>query len=206
MAHWSNGLLEAKFLKVGDPHFFVFGNSSEAIDTMTDDLIKKAIGETIAELSATTGEEIYVVEAAIRAGGRKIELTVDTDKGVSIDKCAKLSRAIRARLEACEEDIMLSSGEFDLMVSSPGIGEPIQVQRQYLRHLSRLIRVNYLDQEGQPKEIAGKLLEAAVGPEVEQPSITIEAVKEGRKKRTAGEPPLTLRLVDVVKVVVLTGL
>ncbi|MGC8773858.1 MAG: ribosome maturation factor RimP [Chlorobaculum sp.] len=173
---------------------------------MTDDLIKKAIGETIAELSATTGEEIYVVEAAIRAGGRKIELTVDTDKGVSIDKCAKLSRAIRARLEASEEDIMLSSGEFDLMVSSPGIGEPIQVQRQYLRHLSRLIRVNYLDEEGQPMEITGKLLEAAVGPEVEQPSITIEAVKEGRKKRAAGEPPLTIRLVDVVKAVVLTGL
>lgn len=48
---------------------------------MTDDLIKKAIGETIGELSATSGEEIYVVEAAIRAGGRKIELTVDTDKG-----------------------------------------------------------------------------------------------------------------------------
>jgi ribosome maturation factor RimP len=176
------------------------------MDTMTDDLIHKAIGESIVELSAAVGDELYVVEAAIRAGGRKIELTVDTDKGVSIDQCAKLSRAIRARLEACEENLMLSSGEFDLMVSSPGIGEPVIVQRQYLRHVGRLIRVNYLDGEGQPKEITGRLLEAAVGEGLEEPSIIIEAVKEGRKKRTAGEAPVTLRLADVVKAVVQTGL
>jgi len=173
---------------------------------MTDDLIHKAISEAIGELSAATGQELYLVEAAVRASGRKIELTVDTDQGVSIDQCARLSRAIRARLEACEDDFMLSSGEFDLMVSSPGIGEPIHVQRQYLRHVGRLIRVNYLGGEGEPKEMTGKLLEAAVGPEVEQPSITVEAVKEGRKKRTAGEPPVTIRLADVVKAVVQAGL
>ncbi|RXK88745.1 ribosome maturation factor RimP [Chlorobaculum sp. 24CR] len=174
---------------------------------MMDELIHKAIGESIADLAAATGDEMYVVEAVIRAGGRKIELTVDTDKGVSIGQCAKLSRAIRARLEVCQDNIMLAEGDFDLMVSSPGIGEPVKVQRQYLRHLGRLIRVNYLDGEAQPKEITGRLLEAAVGAgEEEAPSITIEAVKEGRKKRSAGEAPVTLRLADVVKAVVQTGL
>jgi ribosome maturation factor RimP len=201
-AHWSTGLWKASFLRVGFPHFFVFGNSREWMNTMIDDLIHKAIGESMAELSAVSGNEMYLVEAAIRGGGRKIELTVDTDKGVSIDQCAKLSRAIRARLEACEEHIMLAEGDFDLLVSSPGIGEPIRVRRQYLRHLGRLIRVNYLDAEKQQQEITGHLLEAAVGAEVEEPSITIEAVKEGRKKRTAGEAPVTLRLSDVVKAVV----
>ena len=176
------------------------------MNTMIDDLIYKAIEESIADLSALTGDEIYVVEAAIRGGGRKIELTVDTDKGVNIDQCAKLSRAIRARLEACEDNIMLAEGDFDLLVSSPGIGEPITVKRQYLRHLGRLIRVNYHDADNQPKEITGRLLEAAVSADVEAPSITIEAVKEGKKKRTAGEPPVTIPLADVVKAVVQTGL
>jgi ribosome maturation factor RimP len=176
------------------------------MNTMIDDLIQNAIGESIADLSALTGDEIYVVEAAIRGGGRKIELTVDTDKGVSIDQCAKLSRAIRVRLEACQEHLMLAEGDFDLLVSSPGIGEPVRVQRQYLRHLNRLIRVNYLDQERQPKEITGRLLEAAVSAEVEAPSITIEAVMAGKKKRTAGEAPVTIPLADVVKAVVQTGL
>lgn len=176
------------------------------MNAMMDELIHKAIGESIADLSAATGDELYVVEAAIRGGGRKIELTVDTDKGVSIDQCARLSRAIRARLEACEEHLMLAEGDFDLLVSSPGIGEPIRVRRQYLRHLNRLIRVNFLDEERQPKEITGRLLEAAVGAEEPEPSITIEAVREGRKKRTAGEPPVTIRLADVVRAVVQAGL
>ncbi|NTW54330.1 MAG: ribosome maturation factor RimP [Chlorobaculum sp.] len=173
---------------------------------MIDDLIQKAIAESIAELSAATGDEMYVVEAAIRGGGRKIELTVETDKGIVIDQCAKLSRAIRARLEACQEHLMLAEGDFDLLVSSPGIGEPVRVKRQYLRHLGRLVRVNYLDEERQPKEIMGRLLEAAVSAEVEAPSITIEAVMAGKKKRTAGEAPVTIPLADVVKAVVQTGL
>lgn len=176
------------------------------MNAMMDELIHRAIGESIADLSAATGDELYVVEAAIRGGGRKIELTVDTDRGVSIDQCARFSRAIRARLEACEEHLMLAEGDFDLLVSSPGIGEPIRVWRQYLRHLNRLIRVNFLDEERQPKEITGRLLEAAVGAEEPEPSITIEAVREGRKKRTAGEPPVTIRLADVVRAVVQAGL
>ena len=57
-----------------------------------------------------------------------------------------------------------------------------------------------------PSLITGRLLEAAVTADVEAPSITIEAVKEGKKKRTAGEPPVTIRLSDVVKAVVQTGL
>jgi ribosome maturation factor RimP len=172
------------------------------MDAMMDDLIHTAIDESIAELSAGIGVEIYLVEAVVRAGGRKIELSVDTDKGISIGECAKLSRAIRARLEACEDNIMLADGDFDLLVASPGIGEPVRVHRQYLRHLGRRIRVNYIDSEGQPKEIDGRLLEAAVGAGVEEPSITIEALMPGKKKRTAGQPPVAFRLADVVKAVV----
>jgi ribosome maturation factor RimP len=175
------------------------------MNAMMDELIQKAIAESVADLTATTGNEIYVVEAAIRSGGRKIELTVDTDKGISIDQCAKLSRAIRARLEACEEHLILAEGDFDLLVSSPGIGEPVRVQRQYLRHLGRLIRVNYLDEERQPKEIAGRLLEASVS-DTPEPSITVDPVIAGKKKKTAGHSPLTLRLADVVRAVVLTDI
>jgi ribosome maturation factor RimP len=60
----------------------------ESMNAMMDELIHQAIGESIADLSAATGDELYVVEAAIRAGGRKIELTVDTDKG-SASICAR---------------------------------------------------------------------------------------------------------------------
>jgi len=175
------------------------------MDGMMDAVIRKAIDESIAEVSASTGEDIYLVEAVVRGGGRKIELDVDTDKGISIDQCARLSRAIRAHLEGCEENIMLAGGDFDLMVSSPGIGEPLRLQRQYLRHLGRKLRVAYLDHEGQSKEIEGRLLEASAG-DSEESSITVEVLIAGKKKKTAGQPPLTLRLADVVRAVVQTDI
>jgi ribosome maturation factor RimP len=175
------------------------------MDGMMDAVIRKAIDESIAEVSAATGEDIYLVEAVVRGGGRKIVLDVDTDRGISIDQCARLSRSIRARLEGCEENIMLSGGDFDLMVSSPGIGEPLRVQRQYLRHLGRRLRVTYQDHEGQSKEVEGRLLEASVIDSPE-PSITVEPFMTGKKKKPAGQTPLTLRLADVARAVVQTDI
>jgi ribosome maturation factor RimP len=162
--------------------------------------IRKAIDEAIAEVLAGTGEEIYLVEAAIRGGGRKIELTVDTDRGISIDLCAKLSRRVRERLESDEEFEPLAGGDFDLMVSSPGIGEPIRVSRQYRRHLGRLFKVAYLDSEEERQEAAGRLLEAVI--EGDEPRIVLEPVTSAKKKKKAEVPPLTLRLADIVKATV----
>jgi ribosome maturation factor RimP len=170
-----------------------------------DERIKAAIEESMAEVSAGTGQEIYLVEAVVRGGGRTIELTVDTDKGINIDQCAKLSRKIRARLESYEDDIMLAGGEFDLQVSSPGIGEPVTVKRQYLRHLGRLIRISFMDAEGQRQEIDGRLIEAVTGEE-DEPFIVLEPVMQGKKKRKADVPPMTMRLADIVKAVVQTEL
>ncbi|NTU53290.1 MAG: ribosome maturation factor RimP [Chlorobiaceae bacterium] len=169
-----------------------------------DETIQRAIGESIAEVSEATGEEIYLVEADIRGGGRSMELAVDTDRGISIDQCARLSRLIRGRLEGCQDNLLLAAGDFELMVSSPGIGEPIRVQRQYLRHLGRLLRITRIDAGGQRTEIDGRLLEASFEAGRE-PSITIQPVMAGKKKRSAiGQLPLTLQLADVVKAVVQT--
>lgn len=168
-----------------------------------DEMIQRAIDESIAEVSAATGNDIYLVEADVRGGGRIIGLTVEADKGVSIDQCARVSRAVRARLEACEENIMFAGGDFELMVSSPGIGEPIRVARQYLRHLGRKVSIVYVDAEGERKELEGKLVEASIAGE--EPSITIEPVAKGKKKTKAGRrEPLMLRLADVVRATVQT--
>ena len=162
-----------------------------------DEKIRTAIDEVVAEVSAGTGQDIYLVEAAIRAGGRKIELTVDTDRGISIDICAKLSRKIRERLESDEEFEPLAEGDFDLMVSSPGIGEPIRVNRQYRRHIDRLFRVIYLDSEEERQEVAGRLLQAEL--EQDEPFIVLEPVVSAKKKKKAEVPPVTVRLADIVK-------
>ncbi|NTU68725.1 MAG: ribosome maturation factor RimP [Chlorobiaceae bacterium] len=165
-----------------------------------DEKIRMVIDEVIAEVSVLKGQDIYLVEAAIRGGGRKIELTVDTDRGVSIDICAKLSRNIRERLENEEEFAPLADGEFDLTVSSPGLGEPVRVDRQYLRHVGRLLRVVYLDAEEEKQELTGRLVGASI--DADDPSIVIEPLVSAKKKKVAAVPPVTLRLADVVKAMV----
>ena len=165
-----------------------------------DEKIRTVIDEVLPEVSVAAGQEIYLVEAAIRGGGRKIELTVDTDRGISIDLCAKLSRKIRERLEGDEAFEPLAGGDFDLMVSSPGLGEPIRVSRQYLRHVGRLFRVIYLDADEERQELTGRLVSAAT--DTEEPSIVLEPVVSAKKKRLAEVPPVTLRLADVLKAMV----
>jgi ribosome maturation factor RimP len=167
-----------------------------------DEMVKQAIDESMAEISVVSGEDIYLVDLVVRAGGRVMELTVDTDKGISIDQCARLSRSIRGRLEACTENDMLATGDFDLLVSSPGIGEPIRIPRQYLRHMGRLFKIVSIDAGGERREIDGRLLEASVS-EGQNPSITIQPFTAGKKKHhTTGQPPVTVFLRDVVKAVV----
>ena len=162
--------------------------------------MRSVIDEVMAEVSAGAGQEIYLVEAAIRGGGRKIELTVDTDRGISIDLCAKLSRKIRERLEGDGEFEALTSGDFDLMVSSPGIGEPVRVSRQYLRHVGRLFKVVYLDAEDERQELTGRLESVAL--DAEEPCIVLAPLASAKKRKAAEIPPVTLRLADVVKATV----
>jgi ribosome maturation factor RimP len=162
--------------------------------------IRTVIDEVMAEVSVGAGQEIYLVEAAIRSGGRKIELSVDTDRGISIDLCAKLSRKIRERLEGDGEFEALTSGDFDLLVSSPGIGEPVTVPRQYLRHVGRLFKVVFLDAEDERQELTGRLESAML--DAEEPSIVLQPLVSAKKKRAADVPPVTLRLADVVKAMV----
>jgi len=165
-----------------------------------DEKIRRAIDEVMAEMAVATGDDIYLVEVAIRGGGRKIELTVDTDRGISIDLCAKLSRRIRERLESDTEFEPLAGGDFDLLVSSPGIGEPIRMNRQYLRHVGRLLKVMYNDAEEERQEVTGRLLKAEL--EGDEPCIVLEPVVSAKKKKKAEVPLLTLRLADVVKAMV----
>jgi ribosome maturation factor RimP len=170
-----------------------------------DERIRKVIGQVLAEFNADNNSGIYLVEVSIRGGGRKIELSADTDAGISIGECARLCRRIRDRLESDEEFAPLAEGDFELLLSSPGLGEPIKVQRQYVRHVGRLLTVVSLDREGERHEVTGRLVQAGVVDQPE-PFIVLEPQKKGKKNKEAGSSPLTLRLADIVRATVLTEL
>jgi Uncharacterized protein conserved in bacteria len=63
-----------------------------------------------------------------------IMVTLDSEKGISIDDCIKISRHIENNLDREEED-------FELQVSSSGLGQPLKVFRQYVKNTGKEVEV-----------------------------------------------------------------
>jgi len=79
------------------------------------------------------GTDIFPVEVKI-SRENKITVYVDTLKGITIEQCADLSRYIEQNLSRDVED-------YELEVSSPGIGHPFRVKEQYLRNIGNVVEV-----------------------------------------------------------------
>jgi ribosome maturation factor RimP len=89
-------------------------------------------------------DEYFVVEIAV-TGSRvkpKITIVLDGDNGISIDYCAEISRKVGQVLDA---DNLIDSA-YTLEVSSPGVGEPLKLLRQYKKNIGRTVQVEL--QEG----------------------------------------------------------
>ncbi|MEN9948870.1 MAG: ribosome assembly cofactor RimP [Bacteroidota bacterium] len=95
--------------------------------------------ETVASFVAPLLEDsdLFIVDIQINPGNA-IEVLVDRDSGLTIDDCKKVSRAIEGSLDREVED-------FSLEVSSPGVGKPLLVKRQYFKNVGRNVAIKTLD-------------------------------------------------------------
>ena len=97
-------------------------------------------------------------------------MVVDSDTQVGIDRCVALSRAIEASFDREQED-------FELTVTSAGIGQPLRMLRQYRKLIGREVEV--VLKEG------GKLVATLIDATGE--AITVEyqekAAVEGKKRK-----------------------
>lgn len=74
-------------------------------------------------------------------GKTKILVLLDSDQGVNIDDCARLSRKIGGELEEGEVlDIA-----YILEVSSPGLDHPLAMERQYFKNIGRKLRIHTME-------------------------------------------------------------
>jgi ribosome maturation factor RimP len=81
-----------------------------------------------------------------------IKIFLDSDEGMSIEKCVRYNRKLYALIE---ERGIFPEGNFSLEISSPGVDEPLKNRRQYSKNVGRKILVVFLDDT----EKEGKLLE-----------------------------------------------
>ncbi len=116
--------------------------------------------------------DCFLIEVKLHAGN-KLEVFIDSDTGITFEKCQKISRYLEPYLD---EERWLGD-DYVLEVSSPGISRPLKLRRQYPRNIGRQVESSLRD--GSKKE--GLLL--AVNDE----GITIEEkmrVKEGKRRKT----------------------
>lgn len=67
-----------------------------------------------------------------------IKVFLDNDRSTSIEDCIALSRHLEAQLDREVED-------FQLDVSSPGLDQPLQMHRQYVKNVGRQVDVKCRD-------------------------------------------------------------
>lgn len=116
----------------------------------TADKIEKILMPILHEHNA----ELVELEVKGMPGSQIVKVFVDTDAGITLEKCELISRALADQLDI--EDIM--PGKYRLEVSSPGLSRPLRRLRDFKRNLNREIRLIYGD-ESQTVTVRGKLLD-----------------------------------------------
>lgn len=132
------------------------------------------------------GSDIFLTDIRIKPT-HNIKLFLDADSGMSIDKCARVNRALYAAIEAAG---IFPDGDFSLEVSSPGVDEPLQQHRQYVKNIGRTLEVDLV--EGKP--VAGILKEAT------EEKITLEVTDKKKKETTEVVIPFSMIKKAVVQI------
>lgn len=82
---------------------------------------------------ALTAEQ-FVVDVAVNQANQ-VTVLLDSDSGITIDDCIRVSRFIESNLDREKED-------FELQVSSAGLGQPFRGFRQYVKNMGNEVVVN----------------------------------------------------------------
>ena len=115
--------------------------------------------------------DVFLIEVRIKPTNN-IKVFIDGDKGVSIEKLVQYNRRLYRQLE---EENFYPNGDFSLEVSSPGLDEPLKMNRQYQKNIGRFVEVTYKEDV----KTEGKLISAT------ETELVLEEIKgKGKKMET----------------------
>ncbi|MFN3951462.1 MAG: ribosome maturation factor RimP [Thermaurantimonas sp.] len=108
-----------------------------------------------------------------------VEILADTDSGIRLNEIISLSRAI---VDTLPDDI---AEKYSIEVSSPGIGRPLILHRQYVNNVGRLAQISLKD----GSVITGRILN------VSPTEIEVEEKPKNQKKGTQTKKRTTRKVV-----------
>lgn len=130
--------------------------------------------------------DVFLVDVSVSITN-KTSILLDADSGLNIAKCADVNRALYKFVQ--QEDIF-EGNNFSIEVSSPGIGSPLKLVRQYVKNIGRTVEV--IKKSGDV--IAGKLLE------VGRDSLKVEEIVRLGKKIEQKKNTILFEEIDQIKV------
>jgi len=141
--------------------------------TMEKDTQIKALEEKINTLLEGHPSH-FLVEIRIKPTNN-VKVFIDSDEGMPLSELINYNRKLYRDLE---ETNFYPDGDFSLEVSSPGLDEPLKLNRQYKKNLGRFVEV--MLQDG--SKIEGKLMDAG------EEGIVVETeAGKGKKKEIKQE-------------------
>lgn len=85
-------------------------------------------------------DDMFVVDIVLSVGNQ-LQVFIDTDEGITLGQCKKVSRFLEGHLD---ENKWLTE-TYGIEVSSPGVGKPLKLERQYRKNIGRLLEVTLSD-------------------------------------------------------------
>jgi ribosome maturation factor RimP len=110
-------------------------------------MFKKTV-EDLLQTALDERQDLFLIDFSM-SSDNAIKIIIDGDKGVLVEDCMFISRAIEHNIDRDEHD-------FSLEVLSSGAATPLTLPRQYKKHVGRHLEVKTNDGEN----IEGQLTEA----------------------------------------------
>src|SRR5690242_10001919 len=104
--------------------------------------IESRIADVIGPVIAAAGMDLESVRVSAAGRRRLLRVVVDSDRGVSLDDAAAISRKLSAALDAAP---VMGDFPYTLEVSSPGVDRPLTDPRHWRRAVGRLVQVTAAD-------------------------------------------------------------
>ncbi len=108
--------------------------------------LKNKIAELILPSIEENGYDLVELKLSRYKQNNAIRIFVDSDNGVKLEDCAKLSKGIDVLLE---DNNMFRSG-YTIEVSSPGLDRPLQTSKEFKRRIGEQVQILFNQADRSP--------------------------------------------------------
>lgn len=117
--------------------------------------VKSICEEKVVPVIQELGYDVVEVEYIKKSDGMNLTFYIDSDNGIQIEDCEKVSKEIDSVLEELDPT---DDQPYILSVSSPGIDRPLKSDRDFARNIGKEIEVTLFSKIDGKKKYVGELI------------------------------------------------